>query len=177
MKRTTFKNGYIILHFAVAVSIVLIGIRVLIGFGETSVKTIGKGIDKIEQSYENYKWKENEPKRIAESIERQKINSEKGRKNLIEFIPRGCKFSAWQIGDLVDMKKVRYQIYEKRYIDYCMSVAYGLIKEEPTGKMQMFSQINDHNHFNSYVNWFNFNKTLIEFRKENKPDYLKELLQ
>ena len=179
MKRQSFKKGYMILHFAVAVSIVLIGIKILIGFGQTSAKTIGKGIDKIEQSYESYKWKKNEPKRIAESIQRQKIQSEEGRKNLIKFIKYGCENSAWQMGDMgAHDKKMIFVTYEKEYIDHCLSVAYQLIIETRSGDVrQFFGQYNPQRHFNRYLNWFIWNRSLMQYRKEHKPDYLKEMLK
>lgn len=167
-----------ILHFAVAVSIVLIGIKVLIGFGQTSVKTLGKGIDKIEQSYESYKWKKDEPKRIAESIQRQKISSKQGRENLIKFIKYGCENSAWQVGDIVYDKKLRYQIYEKNYINHCLGIAKKLIMETRSGDLRGYSGQYDPNRgFNLYLNWFNFNRTLMQYRKDHKPDWMKEMLK
>ena len=66
MKRNTFKKGYMILHFAVAVSIVLIGIKVLIGFGSSTYKgakvvkdKASYQIDKIEDGWKDYKKKKN----------------------------------------------------------------------------------------------------------------------
>ena len=56
MRRDTFKKGYMILHFAVAVSIVLIGINVLIGFGKGTVEVVSPAINKQVSSIKN-NWK------------------------------------------------------------------------------------------------------------------------
>ena len=169
-----------ILHFAVAVSIVLIGIKVLIGFGQTSAKTIGKGIDKIEQSYESYKWKKDEPKRLEASKKQFEWQVKKARLNLRSFAPTGCKYSAWKRNDPgARMKTPIYEIYKKKYIDYCLQVAYRLIMEYPENNVAIYSNMGwtDQKYFYTYIDWFAFHPTLDKFREEHKPDYIKEMLK
>ena len=72
MKRETFKKGYMILHFAVAVSIVLIGINILIGFGKGTVGVVKDVTPKIENKIYKIQtsWKASKlEKRFYKNIE------------------------------------------------------------------------------------------------------------
>ena len=75
MKRNTFKKGYMILHTAVAVSIVLIGIKVLIGFGQSTydgAKVVKNKasyqIDKFEDKWQDSKKKKKFIKSMKEQV-------------------------------------------------------------------------------------------------------------
>ena len=176
--RDSFKRVYTVLHTLVAVSIVLIGLKVLIGFGKATVDVAAKGVEIVNDQISDIKYKLDEPNRKkanerawAEFAE----STQLGAQLIIANLDLLCKQTVdsgrirmpplFLTGRALEAYNRDLEIYRSSYIAYCKTRVPDIlntVKTDPglsaigTGRLHPSS-------------WFASNSDLYHFREQHHP--------
>ena len=182
--RDSFKRVYTVLHTMVAVSIVLIGLKVLIGFGKATVDVAAKGVEIVNDQISDIKYKLDEPNRqkaAAEANERawdegKRLTGE-GARLIIANLDLLCKQTVdsgmtWPPPLLLienDQSLKAYnrdlEIYKSSYIAYCKTTVPNILNTIKTDfSLSLIGRGSAHP-----STWFTYNSDLLHFRNQHHP--------